>query len=228
MKLLIVDDHPIVRSGLRRLLSAEPGLDIVEAANGQEAIAAYKDWRPDLVILDLNLPGISGLEVLNRLKIENPKVRALAVSMHDNPLYVMRVLEAGACGYVSKSAPPEQLLEAVRRVAAGQTYIEHEVAQDLALWNIRGASHPLKQLSPRDVEILRQLAGGKSLREIAQIIGVSYKTVANHCSQLKSRLATPRMADLIRLAISAGLSSDDARLAGSLAEDAQPPRRLSP
>ena len=77
MKLLIVDDHPIVRSGLRRLLSAEPGLDIVEAANGQEAIAAYKDWRPDLVILDLNLPGISGLEVLNRLKIENPKVRAL-------------------------------------------------------------------------------------------------------------------------------------------------------
>jgi len=218
MKLLIVDDHPIVRSGLRRLLSAEPQLDIVEAANGQEAIAAFKEQRPDLVILDLNLPGISGLEVLARLRIENPKARVLAVSMHDNPLYVTRVLEAGACGYVSKSAPPEQLLEAVRRVAAGHSYIEHEIAQELALWNIRGPSNPLKQLSPRDVEILRLLAEGNSLTEIARTIGVSYKTVANHCTQLKAKLATPRMANLIRIAISSGLSSDDSRLAGPLPE----------
>jgi two-component system, NarL family, invasion response regulator UvrY len=218
---LIVDDHPIVRSGLRRLLSAEPQLDIVETANGQEAIAAFKERRCDLVILDLNLPGISGLEVLARLRAENPKVRVLAVSMHDNPLYVTRVLEAGACGYVSKSAPPEELLEAVRRVAAGSSYIEHEIAQELVLWNIHGSPGPLKQLSPRDVEILRLLADGSSLTEIARTIGVSYKTVANHCSQLKAKLAAPRMADLIRVAISSGLSREDARLAETLPEEVE-------
>jgi two-component system, NarL family, invasion response regulator UvrY len=216
MKLLIVDDHPIVRSGLRRLLSAEPQLDFVEAASGPEAIATFREQRPDLVILDLNLPGIGGLEVLGRLRIENPKARVLVLSMNENPLYVARVLEAGAAGYVSKNAPPEQLLEAVRRVAAGQSYIEHEIAQELALWNVRGPAQPLRQLSPRDLEILRLLANGGSLTEIAEALGISYKTVANHCTQLRAKLATPRMADLIRLAISSGLSNQDTRLMGAV------------
>jgi DNA-binding NarL/FixJ family response regulator len=135
--------------------------------------------------------------------------------MHDNPLYVTRVLEAGALGYVSKNAPPDQLLEAVRRVAAGHAYIEHEIAQEVALWNIRGPSHPLRQLSPRDLEILRLLADGSSLTEIAEALHVSYKTVANHCSLLRAKLAAPRMADLIRVAMSCGLSRDDAQLAGA-------------
>jgi len=215
MKVLIVDDHPVVRSGLRRLLSGEPHLEIVEAATGHEAIAVFKEQRPDLVILDLNLPGLSGIEVLSRLMAEDARAKVLAVSMHDNPLYVSRVLEVGAAGYVSKTAPADQLLEAVRRVAVGRVYIDHEVAQELALWNISGRSHPLTQLSPRDTEILRLLAEGKSLTEIAGAIGVSYKTVANHCSQLKAKLATPRMADLIRIAISSGLSRDDVRLTQS-------------
>jgi two-component system, NarL family, invasion response regulator UvrY len=212
MKLLIVDDHPIVRAGLRRLLASERGFDIVEAATGPEAIAAFREQQPDLVILDLNLPGLSGLEVLSRLRADNPKARVLVLSMLDNPLYVTRVLEAGAGGYVSKSAPPEQLLEAVRRVGAGQPYIEHEIAQELVLWNLRTTSEPLRQLSQRDVEILRLLAEGNSLTEIAGALGIGYKTVANHCSQLKAKLATPRMADLIRLAISSGLSAADAAL----------------
>jgi two-component system invasion response regulator UvrY len=219
MKLLIVDDHPIVRSGLRRLLAAEPQYDIAEAANGQEAFSAFRELRPDLVILDLNLPGISGLEVLGRLMIEDAKARVLVLSMHDNPAYVARVLQAGARGYISKNAPPEEILEAVRRVAAGRTYIEHETAQELALWNLHAPSHPLNQLSRRDIEILRLLAEGSSLIEIARAIGVSYKTVANHCSQLKAKLATPRTADLIRIAISSGLSRSDDRLAGSLPAD---------
>jgi two-component system, NarL family, invasion response regulator UvrY len=206
LKLLIVDDHPIMRSGLRRLLAAEGQPEIAEAANGQEAIANFREFRPDLVILDLNLPGISGLEVLGRLRVENPKVRVLVISMYDNPIYVARLLEAGALGYVSKNAPPEQVLEAVRRIAAGRSYIEPEMAQELAVANIRPVSDPLSRLSPRDLEILRLLADGSSLTEIAEAIGVSYKTVANHCSQLKAKLATPRMADLVRLAISCGLS----------------------
>jgi two-component system invasion response regulator UvrY len=213
MKLLIVDDHPVVRAGLRRLLAVEPGLAIVEAAGGQEAVGIFREARPDLVLLDLNLPGISGLEVLGRLLTADPKARILVISMYDNPVYVARVLEAGARGYVSKNAPPEHILEAVRRVAAGRRYIEPEMAQELALGDVRSAAHPLSQLSSRDVEILRLLADGSSLTEIAEAIGVSYKTVANQCSQLKSKLGTPRTADLIRVAISYGLGRGEPQLA---------------
>jgi two-component system, NarL family, invasion response regulator UvrY len=216
MKVLIVDDHPIVRAGLRRLLAAEPSLYIAEAANGQAAIASFRELRPDLVILDLSLPGISGIEVLSRLLIEDANAHVLVISMYDNPIYVARVLKVGAKGYVSKNAPPEQILEAVRRVAAGRPYIEHEMAQELALGRLNASPQPLDTLSPRDVEILRLLAEGKSLHEIAGAIGVSYKTVANHCSQLKARLATPRTADLIRLAIAHGFSDRDLGLAKSL------------
>lgn len=222
LKLLIVDDHPIVRSGLRRLLAAEDRPEIAEAASGQEAISKFREFRPDLVILDLNLPGIGGLEVLGRLRIENPKVRVLVVSMYDNPIYVARVLEAGAQGYVSKNAPPERMLEAVRRVATGRSYIEPEMAQELAIGNIRSSSDPLSRLSPRDIEILRLLADGSTLTEIAEAIGVSYKTVANQCSQLKAKLATPRMADLIRIAISSGLGRGDPRVDGRLRPDGAP------
>ncbi len=213
MKLLIVDDHPIVRAGLRRLLAAEPGLQISEAASGQEAVVAYREARPDLVLLDLNLPGISGIEVLGRLLIEDPRARVVVISMYDNPLYVARVLEAGARGYVSKNAPPDQILEAVRRVASGRSYIEPEMAQELALGNVHAAANPLSRLSARDIEILRLHADGNSLREIAEAIGLSYKTVANQCSQLKAKLATPRMADLIRLAIACKLGRGEPQLA---------------
>jgi two-component system, NarL family, invasion response regulator UvrY len=209
MKILIVDDHPIVRSGLRRLLSTEPDFDLEDAATGQEALRVFRQFQPDLVILDLNLPGISGLEVINRLKIENARVHILILSMHDNPIYVTRALQAGAKGYVSKNAPPEEILTAIKRVAGGHICVENEIAQELALWNIRSSSHPLKALSTRDLEILRLLGEGSSLPEIAQVIGVSYKTVANHCTQMKAKLGTPRTADLIRFAISCGISGGD-------------------
>jgi len=222
VKLLIIDDHPIVRAGLRRLLAAEPQLDVAEAASGPEAISAFREWRPDLVILDLNLPGLSGLEVLSRLLIEDPKARILVVSMYDNPAYVARVLQAGARGYVSKNAPPEQILEAVRRVGSGRSYVDPEAAQELALTNVRPPASPVARLSARDIDILRLLAEGSSLAEIAASLGVSYKTVANHCTQLRARLAAPRTADLIRIAISYGLGRDDAWLAGSLVSDGDP------
>jgi len=132
------------------------------------------------------------------------------------------VLEAGARGYVSKNAPPEQIIEAVKRVASGRSYIEPEMAQELALGNVRPASHPLSQLSSREIEILRLLADGSSLTEIAEAIGVSYKTVANQCTQLKAKLATPRMADLIRVAISYGFGRGEPQLAAPLAARDQP------
>jgi two-component system, NarL family, invasion response regulator UvrY len=222
MKLLIVDDHPVVRAGLRRLLAAEPGLSIVEAASGQEAVTTFCETRPDLVLLDLNLPGISGLEVLGRFLTEDPKARVIVISMYDNPVYVARVIEAGARGYVSKNAPPDQIIEAVRRVAAGRSYVEAEMAQELALGNIRPISQPLSQLSAREIEILRLLADGSSLTEIAEAIGVSYKTVANQCSLLKAKLATPRMADLIRVAISHGFGRGDPQVAAPITTRDEP------
>jgi two-component system, NarL family, invasion response regulator UvrY len=207
MKALIVDDHPIVRSGLRRLLAAESQIDMREATTGQEALSIFREHRPSLVILDLNLPGMSGLEVISRIKVEDARARILVISMHDNPIYVTRALRAGAAGYVSKNAPPDQVLEAIKRVAGGHTYIEHEIAQELALWSVRTPSHPLRDLSGRDLEILRLLGEGRSLAQIADAIGVGYKTAANHCSQLKAKLGAARTADLIRMAISHGISN---------------------
>jgi two-component system, NarL family, invasion response regulator UvrY len=223
VKLLIVDDHPIVRSGLRRLLAAEPEIDIREAATGQEAIGQFKEFRPDLVLLDLNLPGIGGLEVIARLRSEDARVRILVISMHDDPIYVARALRAGAKGYVSKNAPPDQILEGLKRVAGGHSYIEPEIAQELALWNVRASLHPLNDLSRRDLEILRLLAKGSSLAEIASIVGVSYKTVANHCSQIKAKLGVARTADLIRIAISCGISDGAAGLASTLPDETDAP-----
>ena len=130
MKILIVDDHPIVRSGLRRLLAGEAE-EIQEAATGQSALGIFRASRPTLIILDLNLPGISGLEVIERLKVVDPKARILVLSMHDDPMHARRALQAGAAGYVTKNAPPDEIIEAVRRVANGGTYVEHSVAEEL-------------------------------------------------------------------------------------------------
>jgi two-component system, NarL family, invasion response regulator UvrY len=213
MKVLIVDDHAVVRAGLRRLLGAEPHSDISEARTGQEALAVFRDHRPGLVILDLNLPGSSGLELIGRFKADDAKVQILVLSMHDNPVYVRRALQAGAAGYVSKNAPADEILEAIKRVAGGHAYIEHEIAQELALWDVRASPHPLNALSTRDLEILRLLGEGRSMGEIAAAIGIGYKTVANHCSQLKVKLGVARTADLIRVAVSLGISQGDVPVA---------------
>ncbi|HTZ78747.1 MAG TPA: response regulator transcription factor [Stellaceae bacterium] len=205
MRILIVDDHPICRAGLQRLLAGDGENEVREAASGREALVLFREFRPELVLLDLNLPGIGGLEVIARLKAEDAAARILVLSMHDDLIYVTRALQAGAAGYLSKSAPPDEVLEAIGRVAAGQSYIESAIAQELALMSVHERSHALEGLSRRDLEILRLLGGGASLPDIAEAIGVSYKTVANNCSQLKTKLGVGRTADLIRLSIMHGL-----------------------
>jgi two-component system, NarL family, invasion response regulator UvrY len=212
MQILIVDDHPVVRAGLRRLLATEAGCDIREAADGREALSLFKAHRPAVVVLDLNLPGIGGLETIARLRSADPGARVLVLSMHDDPLHVTRALRAGAAGYVSKNAAPEEIITAVRRVATGHTYLEHEIAEELAFSNLREAS-PLQDLSSRDLEILRLLASGRSLPQIADTLGISYKTTANNCSQIKDKLGASGTADLIRIAIRSGLTDRDADLA---------------
>lgn len=204
MKILLVDDHAIVRGGLRRLLAAIPNAVVAEAATGRDAIARYREQRPDVVILDLNLPGIGGLELLQRLMIDDPSACVLVFSMHAEAIYAARALKAGARGYMSKNATPEELLTAVRRLAEGGRYIENEIAQELAL-QATPEGHPLQQLTERDMEIMRLLGEGRSLAEIASELGVGYKTIANTCSQLKAKLGVARTADLIRLSIEMGV-----------------------
>ena len=212
MQILIVDDHPVVRAGLRRLLASEPGCDIREAADGKEALRLFRAHHPALVVLDLNLPGLGGLETIARLRRADRGARILVLSMHDDPIHVTRALRAGAAGYVSKGAAPEEILTAVRRVANGHTYLEHEIAEELAFSNLRERS-PLQDLSSRDLEILRLLAAGCSLPQIADTLGISYKTVANNCSQIKGKLGASTTADLIRIAIRSGVTDGDADLA---------------
>jgi two-component system, NarL family, invasion response regulator UvrY len=205
MKVLIVDDHAVVRTGLRQMLVALMRADVIEAANGRDALTALRSERPELVILDLNLPGTGGLELLRRVVQEDPPPRVLVLSMHTEPLYATRALQAGASGYVSKNAAPEELLTAIQRVAEGDRYIEAEIAQDLALQSV-AANEPMHRLSARDLEILRFLVDGRSLTEIADALGLGYKTVANTCTQIKVKLGVTRTADLVRVAIGLGVS----------------------
>jgi two-component system, NarL family, invasion response regulator UvrY len=207
MRLLLIDDHAIVRAGLRRLLASLGNVGIAEAANGRDALIRYREARPDVVILDFNLPGIGGLELLQRLLIEDPSARVLVFSMHAEAIYAARAIHAGAKGYVSKNASPDELLVAIRRLADGGRYIENEIAQELALQSApEGHPHPLQQLTERDMEIMRLLGEGRSLAEIAAELGVGYKTVANTCSQIKAKLGVSRTADLIRLSIEMGVT----------------------
>jgi two-component system invasion response regulator UvrY len=205
MKILLVDDHAIVRAGLRQLLGLGAPVAVAEAASGREALAMVARERPDVLVLDLNLPDIGGVELIRRLLQQAPTLRILVLSMHAEPLYASRALQAGARGYISKSAAPQELLTALRRVAEGGRYIEAEIAQALALQNA-ATDDPLRGLSERNLEILRLLAEGRSLAEIAGSLGVGYKTVANACTQIKATLGVARTADLVRLAIAMGVS----------------------
>jgi two-component system, NarL family, invasion response regulator UvrY len=209
VKVLIVDDHPIVRAGLRRLLAVEPSIEIRDATDSRQALSLYREQRPTLVILDLNLPGLGGLEALRRLKAVDPEARILVLSMHDDEIHVTRALQAGAMGYVTKNAPPEEVREAIELVAGGRTYIEREIAEALVFAGLRSPVHPLKDLSSRDLEILRLLAQGRTLPQIADTLGIGYKTAANNCSRIKARLGAASTADLIRIAIRSGLVDGD-------------------
>ena len=200
MKVLVVDDHAVVREGVRRLLSTISGAEIHEAATAQDAMSLSRSVSPDVVVLDINLDGSSGLELLRRLKTENTGARVVMFTMHSEPSYAMRALKAGAAGYVSKSAEAGELVTAVRKIASGDRYLDRSMASEL-VFSSSLSEDPLHKLSNREVEILRLLGEGRSLAEIADTFGVAYKTIANSCSRLKEKLGVERTADLIRLSI---------------------------
>jgi DNA-binding NarL/FixJ family response regulator len=199
MKILLVDDHAVVREGLRRLLANSIEAEIIDAQTSQAALAALRAEQPDVVVLDLNLPGGGGLDLLRRLLAEAPGLRVLIFSMH-SAAYVMRAMQAGAAGYVTKSASADELMEAISKVAAGARYLQRDLVTDLAgseVWS-KGPKQPL---SARELDILRLLAQGKTLSEIAADLGASYKTIANSCTGIKEKLMAESTGDLIRIAV---------------------------
>jgi two-component system invasion response regulator UvrY len=198
MKILIVDDHVVVREGVRRLLSTMSEVILFEASSTRDGLALFKSERPDLVLLDLSLSNSSGLELLRRLLLEDRDARILFLSMHTEPIYVARALEAGARGFVSKTASPGELLAAVQEVAGGGRYVERELAAQLVTSRY-GRTDPLQKLTTRELDIARLLAEGQSFSTIAETLGVTYKTIANACSIIKSKLELERTSDVVRL-----------------------------
>lgn len=203
--ILLVEDHAIVRSGIRKLLSGMAEMTLTEAATGEAALLALKMGEFDLVILDLNLPALGGLELLKRILGAQAGQKVLVFSLHTEAVYAARAMAAGARGYISKNAAPEELLEAIKSVLAGGTAIERDIAHELASRGAEEQSY-LRPLTQRDMEILRLLADGKSLAQIAEALGVAYKTVANTLSRIKDKLGVSQTADLIRITLGQGLT----------------------
>jgi len=205
-RLLLVDDHAIVREGYRRLLEMRPDLRIVgEAGTARDALEQFRLLEPDVLVLDLGLPDMGGVELIRRLVQRDDRVRILVFTMHREPLFATQALRAGALGYVTKSSPPAVLVEAVYTVAARRQVISPDIAPELALALVDRPREPLAELAPREFEILRLLLDGCSAEEIGERLSISSKTVQNCHYQIKSKLGVRSDIELTRLALRLGL-----------------------
>ena len=200
---LIIDDHPLVLQGCRRVLEDAGIPSVLEADNIDEAERLYNDQKPQVIVVDLAMggSGLQGLAFIERLRFREERIRILVLSMHSDPVIVIRALEAGANGYVLKDMPSEEFLLAFEKVRSGSTYLSNDLAAQIAFVRTRTGANPLGAMSSREVQILTQLADGKSYSEIAYDLQISYKTVANICSQLKLKLGVNKLSDLIRIAL---------------------------
>jgi two-component system invasion response regulator UvrY len=207
IRVLLVDDHAVVRTGFRLLLQARPDMAVVgEAESGETACQRYVELSPDVVVMDIAMPGMGGIEALRRIRAHDPQARVLALSAHDDPMHARRALREGALGFLSKRSAPEALLEAVAGVGAGQRYIDPRVAQKLALEDIEGTeSSPIKRLSEREFDVFIRLARGASVQRIADDLRLSASTVGTHLYNVKQKLGVSNQSELTLLAIRYGL-----------------------
>lgn len=206
IRVILADDHAVVRSGLRRFLDQSSGIEVIsEADSGEMAYQHYVDFMPDVLVMDMSMPGMGGLEALRRILSRQPSARVIIFSMHENASFASQAIGAGARGYVAKSGSADDLVKAIREVAQGKSYLSPTVAQKIVLQSMTGDEDPTKRLSAREFEVFRLLADGKNVDEIAEILRISQKTVANYQTLLKQKLGVSSPVELVRLAIKFGL-----------------------
>lgn len=209
VSVLLVDDHAVVREGYKRLLERRGDISVIgEAASANEAYEKFCKLSPQIVVMDIALPGVSGIEAMRRMLARQPETRVLMFSMYEDAIFANRALRAGASGYVTKASAPHVLVEAVHAIARGRRYISAEIAQKLALRNVAADAAANDGLSAREFEVLRLLVQGMSVREIAQSMGLNPKTVANHQSSIKQKLGADNAVQLLRIAESLGLEPE--------------------
>ena len=210
IRIVIADDHAIVREGLKRIVSSAPDLEIVaEAGDGTEVMQVVRQHEFHVLVLDLSMPGRSGMELIRLVKAEQPRLRILVLSMHQEMQYAVRAIKSGASGYLTKESAPAQLEQAIRKIAGGGAYISAEVAEQLALGAMpdgQAASH--EALSDREFDVLRRLAAGASVSEIAAALKLSAKTVSTHKANGMAKMRLANQSELVRYALKHGLIDD--------------------
>ena len=206
MKILLVDDHSVVRMGFKMLIDSEQDMDVIaEAESGEEGIKSYKEHNPDITIMDITMPGIGGLEAIERILAHDKNAKILVLSAHEDSVHPKRALNAGALGYLTKRSAAEELIKAIRSVQNGTKYLESSIAQQMAITQLSGENNPVEVLSDREFEVFIALAKGKSTNEIAETICLSPRTVGTHLYNIKQKLNANNSAEIALIAIRCGL-----------------------
>jgi len=206
IRVLLVDDHEVVRGGYRRLFDSTEDIEVIaEATSGEEAYSFYLDYAPSVVVMDISMPGIGGLDASRRILARDSQARILVFSVHENEVFLNRALDQGVLGYISKRSASRVMVEAVRQVAAGEPFIGQEMMPFLVKRKASADSQLIGALSPREFEVFRLRAEGKSVTEIATLLNVSPKTVGHHNTSVKQKLGLANSSELTRLAIRMGL-----------------------
>jgi len=202
MKIMLVDDHAIVREGYRSILHKQPGLQVIaEAADGAQACRLFKEKRPDLIIMDLTLSGIGGIEAIRRIRQLDANARVLVFTMHQNAAYAVQAIRAGASGFVTKTSPPDALVRAIFDVFAGKIALSPDIDHELALSRLGNERMATDDLTTREFEVLRLLLAARTTAEIADTLNISPRTVANHHCLIKTKLGVSSDIELVRLAL---------------------------
>ncbi len=206
INVLLVDDHAVVRMGFKMLLESAPDIKVVaEAESGEQGVKLYMEQHPDVVVMDITMPGIGGLEAIERIVAKESNARILVLSAHEDSVHPKRVLNAGAMGYLTKRSAAEELIKAIRTVASGKRYLEASVAQQMAIQQLSGEQNPVDVLSDREFEVFMALAKGKTTNDIAETLCLSPRTVGTHLYNIKQKLNANNSAEIALIAMRSGL-----------------------
>jgi two-component system invasion response regulator UvrY len=206
IQVLLVDDHAVVRMGFKMLLESDSDIKVVaEAESGEQAVKMYQEHKPDVVVMDITMPGIGGLEATDRIMSKDNTARILVLSAHEDSVHPKRVLNAGAMGYLTKRSAAEELIKAIRTVAGRKMYLEADVAQQMAIQQLSGEKNPVDVLSDREFEVFMALAKGETTNEIAETLSLSPRTVGTHLYNIKQKLNASNSAEIALIAMRSGL-----------------------